>query len=172
MIYWMYHDEICVPHIVANHKAQDNAEDDVMKNTMGLFVQLYVLGQKYQMGDLRNDSIDAILCAKRITSFGIIPYAYRNTPDMSPLREVLVRMAVYHLTAKDFAKLKGTPPALCSEFLYDTAMMLFANRGLPDPEHPEWEFCKNFHVHDGGSEVAACEMPKAYATEEDTNGQV
>jgi hypothetical protein len=66
-----------------------------MKKAEGLFVQLYVLGQKYHIQELQNDSIDALLYLRthQDLHLGIVSYSYRNTPDDSPLRSFLVRIA-------------------------------------------------------------------------------
>jgi len=145
MVYWMYHDEICVPPAVVNYEAQGNTEEDAMKDIEGLFVHLYVIGQKYQIEELRNDSIDAFLGLRqgRYLLFGVIPYVYHNTPDGSPLRGALVKAARSEMWTQELDSLKGV---LCSEFLFDVTRLFFSDRdGLTT--YKDEEICKNFHVH-------------------------
>jgi BTB/POZ domain len=50
MVYWMYHDNICVlESIQMRHYNHATTTADAMETVWGLFAKLYVLGGKYQM---------------------------------------------------------------------------------------------------------------------------
>lgn len=77
MIYWIYHNEICV--VEGDLDWDDYSCEAALESAWGLFAKLYVLGKKYQMPRLQVDAVDAILALHRIRSFpvGLIPWVYK-----------------------------------------------------------------------------------------------
>lgn len=118
LVYWVYYNEICVPANVTTYDAKDSNDEEGMKTLSGFLVQLYVLGQKYQMPLLQNDAIDALLKLRETIYLphAIFSYVYRMTTDGSTLRKVLLRIARYELKPEDMDIRKKD---MCADFLFD-----------------------------------------------------
>lgn len=94
MLYWMYHDKICIPKSIWDRR-DDLDVSRALKTPEGFFVQLWVLADKLQVPALRRDAVDAWINYQydyeTRPNSDIIPYVYENTKDMEcPLRKLVV----------------------------------------------------------------------------------
>ena len=162
LVHWMYHDEICVDEKKANVN-DANTEEEAMRGVWGIFVKLFVLGQKYQIPPLQNDAIDAILVYVNTWSIelGVISYAYENTSSGSPLRRLLVRLVRLDDDDLELMRFKN---GLCQEFLFELAMALFKAQRSPSKgaKRGDTSFCKRFHKHKAGEH--RCKILKSFTT--------
>jgi hypothetical protein len=165
LVHWMYHNEICIDEEKANFNAAETKEE-VMRGAWGIFVILFVLGQKYQMPRLRNDAIDAILTHRKSCELklGVISYVYENTASSSsPLRRLLVRLVRYH---KDDLELQAYKTHLCEEFLFELAIAFFKEKKLESSKikflDPHKSFCKTYHKHE--ADEPKCKTLKSFTT--------
>jgi hypothetical protein len=163
LVHWMYYNEICVDEEKAIFNDAETKEE-VMRGAWGLFVMLFVLGEKYQMPRLRNDAIDAIITHRKSCELklGVISYAYENTTSSdSALRRLLVRIVRLD---KDHGELMESKTDLCQEFLFELAIAFFKviKRGLKMPSHVDSTFCKSFHKHEAPG--PRCKNPKSFTT--------
>ena len=151
MVYWMYHDAICISSEM-NDAEDFNTENDSTKTVYGLFAKLYVLGEKYQTPRLKNDAIDAILCHYESTRgfhIEISSYVYANMPGDSPFRKLLVRFALYLFDEIDLESMKTK---LCDGLIFDLAKVSLGDdfkdkKGRIDCGNPGKGFCDRFHLH-------------------------
>jgi hypothetical protein len=58
LIFWIYHNQICISSKVCT---EVKTCEEALKSPWGLFAQLYVIAQKYQIPLLQNNTIDALL---------------------------------------------------------------------------------------------------------------
>jgi hypothetical protein len=162
LIHWMYHDEICVDKEKPNVNDSDT-EEEAMRGAWGLFVKLFVLGQKYQIPPLQNDAIDAILIHEGTWSFelGIISYAYENASSGSPLRRLLVQLVRLDNDDGELMRFKSN---LCQEFLFELSIALFKAQKSPAKcaRRGDAGFCKYFHKHKAGEQ--RCKILKIFTT--------
>jgi hypothetical protein len=162
LIHWMYHDEICADEKKTNVN-DANTEEEAMRGAWGVFVKLFVLGQKYQIPPLQNDAIDAILVHVNTWSIelGVISYAYENTSSGSPLRRLLVRLVRLDDDDLELMRFKNN---LCQEFLFELTMALFKAQKSPSKraKRRDNSFCKNFHKHKAGE--PRCKILKSFTT--------
>ncbi|KAL5329747.1 hypothetical protein ACEPPN_003264 [Leptodophora sp. 'Broadleaf-Isolate-01'] len=156
LCYWMYHNEICISHTISQ---RSGSHIDPLETAPGLFVKLYIAGDKYSMPRLRNDAIDALLSrARTIDLVRLSTYIYANTKVRSNLRKFLVRVVSSKFDAED---LQDHRHLTCAEFLFDLAKAAFVDRDqgfnrFRDRMPPQEGFCAAFHVHERGTE--RCEM--------------
>jgi hypothetical protein len=107
MLYWIYHNEICL--LYDSYYYKTGATHRYVNSGIGLLVQLFVLGQKYQMPTLSNDAIDAIylwIQVKRQIPTNVLSYGWENTLPKSPLRLLLAEQVKVHLGYKDLEKIR------------------------------------------------------------------
>lgn len=173
MIYWMYHNEICIPEGLVSESDTDHLENDGMRTAWGLFVRLFILGQKYQIAGLRNDAIDGILELRKgfCLPLGIVPYAYRNTTPGSSLRYLILSIARYELESENFEKWE-TP--LCVEFIFDFARACLRDKNYLDREEENRAdlqecFCAAFHKHPLGNTQSPCVKLKQFIRNRKSN---
>lgn len=148
MVYWMYHNELCIPYDMEHYVVKDTSDEEAMKTSEGLLVRLCVLAQKYQLPKLQNTCIDAFLDVVRDEGLrlGIISYAYRNTSAGSSLRCFLLEVALHQITPFDIDERKGN---ICEDFLLDL-VKAFCNEmsaspyRLVDPGYT----CRLYHSHE------------------------
>jgi hypothetical protein len=163
MIFWIYHDEVCIAKF--DDKSVIDTCEKALKAPWGLFAQLYVIGQKYQMPRLQDDAIDALLhhCEDHYLTAGIISWVYENTLKGDKLRKLIFRIAKRDL---DRSKLATFCNSLCWEFLFDMTYAsaedvdgqeLEDNEILIAHDDPQEDFCAEYHV-DGGCEGDCVEI--------------
>ncbi|KAG4438069.1 hypothetical protein IFR05_006435 [Cadophora sp. M221] len=158
LCYWMYHDEICISHTISQRPGNHL---DPLETAPGLFVKLYIAGDKYSMPRLRNDAIDALLShSQTIDLVRLSTYVYTNMKVGSNLRKLLVRVVSYKFDAEDLHEHRHL---ICAEFMFDLAKAAFVDRDqgfnrFRDRMPPQEGFCVAFHVHERGAE--RCEMMK------------
>lgn len=164
----MYHDKIYVPQAIfdiMSDKEASEGEEGVMKTPCGLFAKLYVLAEKYQIPRLRNDAIDSILYLWDDYKIDICvaSYIYRNTTlEESPLRRLLVRLAMYQDGHDDELRKARDSGTNCHEFFFDMVLemgkaKMNGERGqvveggkvfaITDPMNKD-KYCEEFHIHD------------------------
>ncbi|KAK0119953.1 hypothetical protein ONS95_011377 [Cadophora gregata] len=151
MVYWMYHNIICISGEMDELEI-GNTEEDAMKSAYGLLAKLYILGEKFQMPRLRNDAIDAILYRYESTGsfdIGINSYVYANTSGDSPLRKLLVHIALDNYNKPQIGSFKEM---LCGELIFDLAKVPFSEemeveKARTGYGYPIDDFCNKFHVH-------------------------
>lgn len=148
-----------------------------MKKAWGLLVKIFIVGQKYQMPNFRNDAIDGMLSFWNIEAIDVrvAPYIYANTLESSPLRRLLVIMAVMELSTEDLLLAKNTG-ANCAEFFFDLATKALQLQGNRRDYGASWEvitdlyddfdLCLEFHTH-SGSMAENCTSPKDLSMAED-----
>lgn len=167
MVSWLYNDKVCLPTSLKEDKSKHGegaTSEGVLKGPWALFVRLFIIGDKYDMPDLKNDAIDALITfwTLNVTSNDAIPveiinYSYENTAkDDSPLRQLLIRIFYSDYDEHYFAKLKARfNPAVLSD------MELVFTRGRNEAPNPSQAFCASFHDHssDPGSH---CEHAREY----------
>lgn len=179
MVNWMYEHEIYISETIDDCE-DGKTNEEAMLTSWGLFAKLFVLGEKYQMRDLQNDAIDALLQLREdkefVVNYGVVPYIYANTPSGSPLRSLFVRIARCDMDSKEFAEWRGK---LCADFVWEMAAYFFEDRGanLIDEfftshvEYPDSDFCASYHVHDRRDEFDGCEERKGYTVFESERGK-
>jgi hypothetical protein len=161
MIFWIYHNQICISEIKYDELNTWCTCEEALDSPWGLFTQLYVIAQKYQMAQLQNDVIDALLDlgAKWVLAPGIISWVYENTAKGDNLRKLIFRIAREDLTRSDLASFCDN---LCQQFLFDMTYAaaqsdshgkLEDNDKLCSIENPQEEFCAEYHHHDVGHDV-------------------
>lgn len=161
MIYFMYHGKIQISAKAVRLAMEEHSKEatinteTAMKSAWGMFVQLYVLGEKFLMPTLQSHAIDAILTlrAEALINLGIVPFAYENTPEDSKLRKLIVSSAKIDMTSADFRLFKNV---LCAEFCYDLAASAMEEIDGVDgilPYSIEWKWseapthCEELHQH-------------------------
>ncbi|PVH87576.1 hypothetical protein DL98DRAFT_635289 [Cadophora sp. DSE1049] len=153
MVYWMYHNVICIANEMDDLQ-ESGTKEAAMKTPYGLFAKLFVLGEEYQMPRLRNHAIDAIIDRYENTTslaIEINSYVYANTLDDSPLRKVVVGFLLHHYDKADIISMKKQ---LYEGLIFDLVAVLFDNEldeevGLRriNCNSPADDFCHKFHVH-------------------------
>ena len=118
LIFWIYHNQICISSKVCT---EVKTCEEALKSPWGLFAQLYVIAQKYQMSLLQNDAIDALLDLLDFGNWGsftpgIISWVYENTAKGDNLRKLIFRVAREELNRSGLAKFRDN---LCPQFLFD-----------------------------------------------------
>ncbi|KAH7410879.1 hypothetical protein BKA64DRAFT_638538 [Cadophora sp. MPI-SDFR-AT-0126] len=160
MVHWMYHNVICISPEMDDLDENDT-EEDAMKTPYGLFANLFVLGEKYQMPRLENHAIDAIIHRHDEGpnfAIGINSYVYANTSDDSPLRKVLVGLALRDFQKADIIAMRKQ---LCQGFIFDLALVPFSEELCQDNiEAVLVDFCGSFHMH--SKRNAKCKALKMY----------
>ncbi|KAE9373266.1 hypothetical protein N431DRAFT_337163 [Stipitochalara longipes BDJ] len=103
MIYWIYHDEICIDKV--KHEKDINTCEKTLGTPWGLFARLYIVGQKYQMPRLQNDAVDALLHCNNDWAIDacIIPWIYNHTTKGDKLRKLTFRLARIFFDRSDLA---------------------------------------------------------------------
>lgn len=151
MIYWMYHNKVSIPKNIYNNTVGKSAKDS-MKTGWGLFAQLFALAEKYQIRQLKNRCMDAILCyeEKEVIDFGVVPFIYGNTPLGSPPRRIFVEMAVKEMTMEGFDEQRDK--LACAEFSLDLLFEIIKHKAEDEVIFAGFEeladnFCEKFHVH-------------------------
>ncbi|KAH7354807.1 hypothetical protein BKA65DRAFT_548891 [Rhexocercosporidium sp. MPI-PUGE-AT-0058] len=158
LCYWMYHDEICISHIIPQ---RSSSHCDPLETAPGLFVKLYIAGDSYSMPRLRNDAIDALLSRScTIDLVRLSSYVYVNTKVGSNLRKLFIRVVSHRFDAEDLYEHRHL---ICDEFLFDLANAAFVDRDqgfnrFRDRMPPQEGFCAAFHSHERGA--GRCEMMK------------
>jgi hypothetical protein len=108
----------------------DYLVDDPTTWPRHILIQLYVLGDYFQIHEFKADSLDTLHHARKKQawsfSFVHIRYIYNNTPAKSPLRKYVVHMTAYHRKFDEDVSTYATLPA---EFL--AAMLITSSRRLP-----------------------------------------
>ncbi|KAE8442665.1 hypothetical protein EG329_002963 [Mollisiaceae sp. DMI_Dod_QoI] len=163
MAYWIYHDEICVPKKF-NHSATE--ETGLRESKEFLFVNLFLVGDKYLMPRLRNHAIDALLMVGAPSAIKLSGYVYENTRSGSALRALLVRLLAFQCTLDAFEAEKDH---ICPEFMYDIAVAGLKARvfsiGTYGPVLlPGINFCKEFHTHSEDNQ-RLCSVTKKFTFE-------
>ncbi len=143
---WMYEGRICLSQEVAQ---QSHYHPNPLQTATGIFVKLYLVGVRFQMSQLRNDAIDAILsCCRAVDMVRLSTHIYVHTKPASRLRKLLVQMVTYEYDAEDLKKDKSE---ICSDFLFDLALVACQNRdkdGRFRGQTPAQEnFCARYHTH-------------------------
>jgi hypothetical protein len=170
MIYWIYHNEICLPAELNKTSSSGYTEKDAMELTWGVLVRTYILGQKYQIPGLQNDAIDGLLIL-RIQSYlplGMISYAYRHTIPGSPLRSVILDTVGYEIQTKHLEKWSED---YCGEFLFDMTKSYLTIKDSGDSDYGEEAvicklqktFCVAYHSHCDGFQLP-CKKLKELST--------
>jgi len=156
MIYWIYHDEICIAEVPTLVKGCTIIEN--FSSPSGLFIKLYVAAQKYQMPRLQNAAIDALLYHQYNQvplNADLITWVYENTAPDDKLRELNLLLARQCLSATN---LKTHGKFFCVEFLLDMTKAFVEQRELGDidpsveslyGDEGSGDFCRMFHVKDG-----------------------
>jgi len=168
LIFWIYHNQICISSKVCT---EVKTCEEALKSPWGLFAQLYVIAQKYQMSLLQNDAIDALLDLLDFGNWGsftpgIISWVYENTAKGDNLRKFIFRVAREELDRSGLAKFRYN---LCPQFLFDMAYAaaesgtdgkLEDNEKMCSIENPEEDFCAEYHHHDFGHGAKKCKKIK------------
>jgi hypothetical protein len=98
-----------------------------------VLVKLYVLADRFDVRELRTDSLDTLIRATEddvsVCRSNIIRYIYLNTPPGSKLRTYVVHLAAFGLAFSEDISVWTTYPA---EFL--AAVMIKNSRRLPDKQ--------------------------------------
>ncbi|KAK0119952.1 hypothetical protein ONS95_011376 [Cadophora gregata] len=165
LCYWMYHDEICISHTIEQRPINCL---DPLQTAPGLFVKLYLAGDKFFMPGLRNDAIDALLSRSRTLDLvKLSRYIYGQTQPGSNLRKLVVKAVSSKFDADDLYEHRCW---IREDFLLDLAKAAFLDRDqgfnrFRDRKPPQEGFCANFHKHEKG--MPRCEMMKGYVVAED-----
>jgi BTB/POZ domain len=172
MVYWIYHNEICINQQVLKREYEGDRDSCVQALTTpwGLFAQLYIVGKKYKMSSLQNDAIDALLDHGiwNTLTICIIPWVYENTIKGDKLRKLFFLMAKRDLNRSHLAQFHNQ---LSLEFLFDMTYdsvpgtnepgpKLEWNESMIDLDDPYEDFCSQLHNQEscGGD----CEDYKVY----------
>lgn len=138
MIFWIYEDSICVSWEATQRTwtAGKDSETELMKTNLGLFIQLYVLAEKYQMPSLQNDALSAIVWRGSYQNqpgiLQIVPYVYRNTySSQSALRRLIVKLIITNCGYEEIRKVSSDIDYPL-EFLQEMATWL-RNKGTDRP---------------------------------------
>ncbi|KAH0292958.1 hypothetical protein M436DRAFT_78351 [Aureobasidium namibiae CBS 147.97] len=100
-------------------------------------VRLYIFADRFDIRELRADSLDALNHAtendkSRICAFNVVRHIYLNTPSTSKLRKYVVHCASYEI---DFGEDESEWISYPIEFL--VAVMIMNGRRLPDKQCQE-----------------------------------
>ncbi|CZS89404.1 uncharacterized protein RAG0_00815 [Rhynchosporium agropyri] len=154
----MYYDELGITAKQFDHHTVFDGSRDIMDTKWGLWAQLYVLGDKYDLPQLRNHVMDVIVDqyieSNCQSPLGIVPYVYENTnsPD-DPLRMFLVDVTKVFATR---ATIMANKNMFHAEFLFELTMAFAdARRHLhfDDDDAADVDFCNRFHVHNIGDPI-------------------
>jgi hypothetical protein len=174
LIFWIYHNQICISEINIHWEVNTWCRcscEEALDTPWGLLAQLYVTAQKYQMAQLQNDAIDALLDLSKQWNLptSIISWVYENTTKGDNLRKLIFRIARQELERSDLATFCDN---LCPQFLFDMTyaatktgesgsdVRLEDNEKLCSIENPQEEFCAEYHQHDVGHGGKKCKKVK------------
>lgn len=162
MLYWMYHEVICLP------KASLNENLESVYSTM---IQVYMLGDKYHIRKLRNDAIDVLYELFRLLEYDLavlirtISYVYEHTPGKnSSLQKLLVATFKACCIFQPLTEYEKKLHRLCvkyPDFFIDCASSLFDAEVDANQEYLGDQLyqkrCKAFHEHEDGVKLPDCD---------------
>ncbi|CAG8953765.1 hypothetical protein HYFRA_00006656 [Hymenoscyphus fraxineus] len=114
MVYWVYEQKICVHRKSIEHGLTSNTvdNDNIMNTAWGLFLKLYLIAEKFQISELKDDALEAFVdhwCDGHMDeevpwrsrletlkiSMCVATYVYNNTAEAaSPLRRMLIQLII------------------------------------------------------------------------------
>lgn len=172
MVYWIYHDVISITEDMEANNGIHGTVEKALKTPWGIFAQLYVVGRKYQMARLQNDTIDAILyhCKDYYLPTSLIPWVYEHTIKEDNLRTLVFRLSM-HVMGRDDMALYGN--FFSQEFLFDMTYALLeddgetinSNESLIESDDVHEDFCSQLHNQDACD--GNCEEYKEYIVIDD-----
>lgn len=156
IIYWAYHDTICIPED-SKDTMWDTDLEEALETDLGLSTKIYLIAEKYQVHRLKNDAIDTIIekNSSQWLPVSLVSHAYGNTIPDSRLRRLMLNIVRFDFTSNgiDF---ESYAPLMCCEFLVDLAMAQFSIDGdkyakyvpnASDVQDPQHDSCKRYHSH-------------------------
>jgi len=180
MVYWMYYNRICIPKSQVQMAFELESESpEGLFTAWGLLVRLYILGDKYQMPRLKNDSIDALI---RIwkgvswTKIDVVTFAFNNTATSSSLRSVLISMLRWdyldHGDCDEFENFDFNSDGI-EEVLLALVIEMdrypyrngSSTKRSERQQDPRDNFCKKYH--EGCAEQSRCKHPKRFVVDEE-----
>ena len=151
LINWIYSDEIWFPEEPRGCTFEDPL-NNALASPFGFFATLYILAEKYQIAQLRNDAVDAIIEYNKYTDLPIslVSYVYANTTEDSTIRHLLLDLVRCEFDRDQFLKFAEV---ICSEFIIDLAVQSFGassdvlDKYAQDVASPDKRFCERYHTH-------------------------
>jgi hypothetical protein len=162
MVYWMYHEEICLSKDQVDELYELDWNDDGLSTPWGVLVNVYIAAEKFQIPRLKNDSVDALIdiwedLGCRIP-INVVAFAFDHTAVGSALRTLLIRML-----RSDWGVGDGDPwkikTQLTAEILFHLVLEM---QDIPPGTSPSHKFCSHFHDHSGEEGGEECTKEREY----------